>query len=92
MDFDMGWLWLWRKLQNAQSGEVVIRIIEGGNPIMKVGDSKCGYTPGLVVGAPIVLEQPNGNRYQGGVIVNIDCENETFKTAQSTYSFHFVRM
>lgn len=85
------WFWLWKAMRCCNDGEIVIRIIEGGNSIMKVGDSKCGYTPGLIVGAPIVLEQPNGSRYQGGVIESIDWDNETFKTVQSTYSFHFVR-
>ena len=85
------WLWLWKEMQVVKDGAVVIRLIKGGNRVMKVGDSKPGYTPGFVVGAPVIIESPAGGFYQGGFIHSIDWENETFTTGQSTYSFHFVR-
>lgn len=89
--YDSKWQWLWEEMKTAREGDVVIRLIKGGNRVMKVGDSKPGYTPGFVVGAPIIIQSPVGGFYQGGFIRSIDWENETFTTGQSTYSFHFVR-
>ena len=89
--YDSKWQWLWEEMKTARDGDVVIRLIKGGNRVMKVGDSKPGYTPGFVVGAPVIIESPAGGFYQGGFIRSIDWENETFTTGQSTYSFHFVR-
>lgn len=85
------WYDLWHGLQFAQEGEVVISIVEGGNEIMGVGDSSCGYTPGIQVGVPIVIEHPNGSWYKGGTIESVDWNAGTFKTAQSIYAFHFVK-
>ena len=89
--YDSKWQWLWEEMKIARDGDVVIRLIKGGNRVMKVGDSKPGYTPGFVVGAPIIIKSPAGGFYQGGFICSIDWENETLTTGQSTYSFHFVR-
>lgn len=89
--YDTNIQWLWEEMKTAEGGEVVIRLIKGGNRIMKVGDSRPGYTPGFVVGAPVVVESPTGGFYQGGFIRSIDWKNKTITTAQSTYSFHFVR-
>lgn len=80
--YDSKWQWLWEEMKTAREGDVVIRLIKGGNRVMKVGDSKPGYTPGFVVGAPIIIESPAGGFYQGGFIRSIDWENETFTTGQ----------
>ncbi|MDO4497551.1 MAG: hypothetical protein Q4B58_06970 [Bacteroidales bacterium] len=87
------WLMLWDGLHIARYAEqeVVIRLMAGGNEYMQPGDSKCGVTPGIGLDVPIVIEHPNGSWYRGGTILEIDWEDETFKTAQSTYSFHVVR-
>ena len=90
-EHDPKWLWIWKEMQVVADGDVVIRLIEGGNRVMRVGDSKPGYTPGFVVGAPVIIKSPVGGFYQGGFIRSIDWENKTFTTIQSTYSFHFVR-
>ena len=78
------------ELKDAPKGEVVIRLIEGGNEYMKVGDTKCGYTPGIKVGYHVWVQSPNGY-YMTSEVQSIDFAAETFTCFQSTYHFHFVK-
>jgi len=79
---------IYRYWSHAKRGRLVIRLIEGGNPYMKVGDSLSGTTRAFNVGLPLVVEYPNGH-YQSSFVLNVDWKNGTFCTAQSKYSFHF---
>ena len=78
------------ELKDAPKGEVVIRLIEGGNEYMIVGDTKCGYTPGIKVGYHVWIQSPKGS-YMTSEIQSIDFAAETFTCVQSTYHFHFVK-
>ena len=78
------------ELKDAPKGEVVIRLIEGGNEYMKVGDTKCGYTPGIKVGYHVWVESPKGS-YMTSEVQSIVFAAETFTCVQSTYHFHFVK-
>lgn len=84
----------WRNLRKARSGRVVVRIIEGGNEYLKLGQSLSGNTPGIAVGFPVAIEYPNG-WYSSTAVEKIDwaedAESGTFKTLKSTYSFHFCK-
>lgn len=80
----------WNAWHNAKRGRLVIRLIEGGNEYMKVGDSYSGTTRALAVGLPLVIEYPKGY-YQSSFVKEIDWENGTFRTQCSTYSFHFCQ-
>lgn len=82
---------VWEAWHTAKRGEMVIRLIEGGNEYMKVGDpSCCGMVRAFAVGLPIVVVQPNGAWYQSSCIREIDWEKGIFRTECSTYTFHFV--
>ena len=78
------------ELKEAPKGEVVIRLIEGGNEYMIVGDTKCGYTPGIKVGYHVWIQSPKGS-YMTSEVQSIDFAAETFTCVQSTYHFHFVK-
>ena len=78
------------ELNDAPKGEVVIRLIEGGNEYMKVGDTKCGYTPGIKVGYHVWVQSPKGF-FMTSEVQSIDFAAETFTCVQSTYHFHFVK-
>lgn len=80
---------LYHAIYKAKKGRLVIRIIEGGNEYMKVGQSKSGSTRAFTEGLPLVIEFPNGY-YQSTVIELIDWEAGTFRTKCSTYHFHFL--
>lgn len=80
----------WTSLQEAPSGRIVVRIIEGGNPYMKVGQSLSGTTPYLCVGFPVLVEYPNGC-YKSTAVESINWDQGTFRTKCSTYSFHFCK-
>lgn len=51
---------IWRYWTHAKRGRLVIRLLEGGNKYMKVGDSYSGTTRAFNVGLPLVIEYPNG--------------------------------
>lgn len=78
-----------RLIQNAKKGRMVIRIIEGGNEYLKVGDSVSGTTRAFSERLPLVIEYPNGH-YQSTGIERIDWQAGTFKTLCSVYHFHFL--
>lgn len=80
----------WTSLQDAPSGRIVIRIIEGGNEYMKVGQSLSGTTPFLCIGFPVLVEYPKGY-YKSTAVESINWEQGTFRTKCSTYSFHFCK-
>lgn len=80
---------LYHAIYKAKKGQLVIRIIEGGNEYMKVGHSKSGTTRALAEGLPLVIEFPNGS-YQSTIVRTIDWEAGTFRTKCSTYHFHFL--
>lgn len=80
---------LYHAIYNAKKGRLVIRIIEGGNEYMTVGQSKSGTTRAFAEGLPLVIEYPSGS-YQSTIIRTIDWETGTFRTKCSTYHFHFL--
>lgn len=80
---------LYHAIYNAKKGRLVIRIIEGGNEYMAVGQSRSGSTRALAEGLPLVIEFPNGS-YQSTIVRTIDWESGTFRTKCSTYHFHFL--
>jgi len=80
---------IWRYWTHAKRGRLVIRLMEGGNKYMKVGDSCSGTTRAFNVGLPLVIEYPNGY-YQSSFVLDIDWKNETFCTQGSKYTFHFL--
>lgn len=80
---------LYQKIADARKGRMVIRLIEGGNEYMKMGDSHSGTTRAFAVGLPLVIEYPNGY-YQSSEVQSIDWEAGTFRAVCSTYHFHFL--
>lgn len=84
----------WERLQTAKRGRIVVRIIEGGNEYLKLGQSLSGTTPCLAVGFPVAIDYPKG-WYSSTAVEDIhwndDGESGIFKTLCSIYSFHFCR-
>lgn len=76
-------------MEHANKGHLTITKIEGvNNETIPIGDVHSGYTKNFVEGLPLFIGTFS-RWYRTSNVVEIDWENERFKTKNSTYSFEF---